>query len=333
MSHQPRGLGRGLGALFPGNRERSQERLGRRAHRHSDRAGRHRAQRAPAAARLPCKRASESLAQSIKANGVLAPIVLRAPQTRRAAQYEDSSRANAVGAPPSSPVCARIPGARARRAKDGQASIELALLENLQRADLNPIEEAAGYRQLIDEHGLTQENLSERLGKGRPTIANALRLLSLPDHAGDAARRVQRGPRTRARGVAESTRRKPCQARRIAWLERTRDRAAGVARRAAAVEIESVSAQGFRRRGRRPSPDMAEVENRLRFALATRVTLVAARAAARSPSTSLTVMANPAHRRWSAPRNNRRLEVWLSAFAGCRTCPRSRRRGFAGEPT
>ena len=64
---------------------------------------------------------------------------------------------------------------------DDRKVMELGLIENLQREDLNPIEEAAGYKVLMEEHGLTQEEVSERVGKSRPAIANALRLLQLPD--------------------------------------------------------------------------------------------------------------------------------------------------------
>lgn len=58
---------------------------------------------------------------------------------------------------------------------------ELALIENLQREDLNPVEEAEGYRHLMREYGMTQEEVSERVGKSRPAIANSVRLLELPD--------------------------------------------------------------------------------------------------------------------------------------------------------
>lgn len=60
-------------------------------------------------------------------------------------------------------------------------TMQLALIENLQREDLTPIEEAKGYRQLMDSYGLKQEEVSRVVGKSRPAIANALRLLSLPD--------------------------------------------------------------------------------------------------------------------------------------------------------
>lgn len=59
--------------------------------------------------------------------------------------------------------------------------MELAMIENLQREDLNPIEEAAGYKYLMDNYGLTQAEVAETCGKSRPTVANAIRLLALPD--------------------------------------------------------------------------------------------------------------------------------------------------------
>jgi ParB family chromosome partitioning protein len=59
--------------------------------------------------------------------------------------------------------------------------LEMALVENLQRADLNPLEEAAAYQQLSDEFGLTQQEIAEKVGKGRVSVANAMRLLRLPD--------------------------------------------------------------------------------------------------------------------------------------------------------
>lgn len=64
---------------------------------------------------------------------------------------------------------------------DDRGSLERALVENVHRQDLNPIEEAAAYRQLLDEAGLTHEQLAERVGLSRPTISNAMRLLDLPD--------------------------------------------------------------------------------------------------------------------------------------------------------
>jgi ParB family chromosome partitioning protein len=67
-----------------------------------------------------------------------------------------------------------------------QAMLELALIENIQRADLNPLEEATAYRQLMDEFGLTQSQVAQRVGKSRPAVANYVRLLDLPPEVQEA---------------------------------------------------------------------------------------------------------------------------------------------------
>jgi ParB family chromosome partitioning protein len=67
-----------------------------------------------------------------------------------------------------------------RESGDGE-SLELALIENIQRDDLSPLEEALAYQRLVEEHGYTQDDIAERVGKSRPAVANTLRLLRLPD--------------------------------------------------------------------------------------------------------------------------------------------------------
>ena len=76
-----------------------------------------------------------------------------------------------------------------------QAMLELAIIENVQRADLNPLEEALAYRQLIDEFGLTQQQVADRMGKSRPAVANVVRLLTLPNgiQAAIAAEEISEG--------------------------------------------------------------------------------------------------------------------------------------------
>ena len=71
---------------------------------------------------------------------------------------------------------------------DDKKVMELALVENLQREDLNPMEEAAGYQSLMEDYGLTQAEVAQRVGKSRPAVANALRLLSLSDELGELVR-------------------------------------------------------------------------------------------------------------------------------------------------
>src|SRR5690606_37325913 len=67
------------------------------------------------------------------------------------------------------------------REVDDRVALELAIIENVQRADLNPVEEALGYQQLIDEHNYTQADLGQVIGKSRSHVANTLRLLKLPE--------------------------------------------------------------------------------------------------------------------------------------------------------
>jgi len=74
---------------------------------------------------------------------------------------------------------------------DDKKAAELALIENLQREDLNPIEEAMGYKRLSDEYGLTQEEISNAVSKSRSGIANSLRLLTLPDDVIEAVREAK----------------------------------------------------------------------------------------------------------------------------------------------
>lgn len=116
----------------------------------------------------------KELAESIKAQGVLQPVLVRKEGEgyRLIAGERRWRAAQAAG-------LHEVP-AIVREVTEAQA-FELALVENLQRADLNPIEEAEGYRRLVEEFGLTQEQVSQRVGKERSTVANALRLLGLPD--------------------------------------------------------------------------------------------------------------------------------------------------------
>jgi len=109
--------------------------------------------------------AMDDLRSSIGEYGVLVPIIVR----RRGENFE------LVAGERRWRACAIV------RDSDDRDTLEVAIIENLQRENLNPIEEAAGFSSLMDEYGFTQEDLAQRLGKSRPAIANALRLLALPD--------------------------------------------------------------------------------------------------------------------------------------------------------
>ncbi|MGQ9603342.1 MAG: ParB/RepB/Spo0J family partition protein [bacterium] len=115
----------------------------------------------------------EDLKRSISQKGVLQPIIVR----KKAGQYEVIAGERRLVAAKMAGLD-RIP-AVIRQVSDAEA-LEIALVENLQREDLNPIDEARGYRQLLEKFDLTQEQLARTIGKDRSTVANILRLLQLP---------------------------------------------------------------------------------------------------------------------------------------------------------
>src|SRR5580765_2307870 len=121
--------------------------------------------------------ALEDLSKSIVANGIIQPIVVRKTGDRfQIIAGERRWRAAKMAGLLRVPVVVRDvdPG-------DEGALLEMALIENIQREDLNPIEEALAYRRLSDQFGMTQEAIAVAVGKDRATVANVLRLLRLPE--------------------------------------------------------------------------------------------------------------------------------------------------------
>ena len=118
----------------------------------------------------------EDLAQSIREHGIVQPIVVRpAPENREHFELiagERRWRAAQRAGLTEIPVILRD--------VDDRVALELAIIENVQRADLNPVEEAMGYQLLIDDHDYTQADLAQVIGKSRSHVANTLRLLKLP---------------------------------------------------------------------------------------------------------------------------------------------------------
>lgn len=170
-SERPQGLGRGLAALIPqrssssnGSMEISLARIGENP-------------------RQPRQRMDDealgSLAESIRQHGVIQPIVV----TETLDGYQLVAGERRVRAARLAGL-ERIP-AIVRQLADRQ-QLELALVENLQREDLDPMEAAHAYRQLMDEFAFTQEDLSTRVGRARSTVANTLRLLELGEAVQDA---------------------------------------------------------------------------------------------------------------------------------------------------
>ena len=117
----------------------------------------------------------EELAESIREHGVMSPLTVRRADDGLYQIVAGERRWRAARAAGLIEVPARVIVA------DDKKALELALVENLQREDLNPMEEARGYKSLMDEFNMTQEDVAQKVSKSRPAVANALRLLTLPD--------------------------------------------------------------------------------------------------------------------------------------------------------
>ena len=169
MSTKQRGLGRGLGALIDDfSAPETQQEVTRLP-----------LQKVEPNPNQPRRRFDEeelqALADSIAEHGILQPLAVRAMEGGFYQIIAGERRWRA----------ARLAGLKEVPVvvveADDRTVMELALIENLQRQDLNPMEEAEGYRVLTEEYRLTQEQAAARVGKSRPAVANALRLLALPE--------------------------------------------------------------------------------------------------------------------------------------------------------
>ena len=116
----------------------------------------------------------EELTASVGEVGVLQPVVVRALDDGRYALIAGERRWRAAKRVGLSEIPAMV------RSADDQASLTQALIENVQRQDLSPLEEAAAYQELLEEYGMTHEQVASAVGKSRPAVSNTLRLLQLP---------------------------------------------------------------------------------------------------------------------------------------------------------
>ncbi|MEK6718994.1 MAG: ParB/RepB/Spo0J family partition protein [candidate division NC10 bacterium] len=251
---QKRGLGRGLSALIPGAEGSGATSLEiplaelesnpLQPRRHFEQA------------------ALEELAATIRAHGVLTPVVVRrAPHGYQVVAGERRVRAARLAG------LTRIP-AVIKEASNAQA-LEMALVENLQREDLNPVEAAEAYRRLTEEFGLTQEEVAERVGRDRSSVANALRLLRLP-------RRLREDL---AAGVLSEG-----HARALLGLEKVADQLKArdlILKRGLTVRATEALVRRLRRGTRGPGgrpqtgdPNLRALEDQLRVALGTKVRIV-----------------------------------------------------------
>lgn len=264
-----RGLGKGLGALIPaGDGETSRPPAGVAEVSLVDIAPN---PRQPRENMEPA--ALEELAESIRTHGLIQPLVLTlAPDDATTRYYlvagERRWRASRMAGLNSVPAIVKD--------VSPQGMLELALVENLQRADLNPLEEAAAYYSLVEEFGLTQEVVAARVGKSRVAVANSLRLLRLPDAAKEAVVRgqIREGHARALLGLADDALIEQALAIVIDNEMTVRQTEELVRRMQQAASEPAVSEAASEEDD---SPETRELESRLRNALGTKVNLFRSR--------------------------------------------------------
>jgi len=252
-----RGLGRGLGALIPSAATAGLRQVPVEAIRPNPQQPRTSFENEELA----------ELAQSIREHGVLQPILVsQLPDgTFQLITGERRWRAVQLAGLPSVPALVKE--------ATPQASLELALVENIQRRDLNPLEEAHAYRQLLDEHGLTQEQLAQRLGKSRVSITNTLRLLQVP-----AAVRQALANGSITEGHARAILMANGERRRLAVLQAIVEQRLSVREaEALARELNAAQPASAAEVTGHADPDVERLEDAFRQALGTRVRLVRSR--------------------------------------------------------
>jgi ParB family chromosome partitioning protein len=207
------------------------------------------------------------LVDSIREHGVIQPLLVSSGEggVYQLIAGERRLRAARLAGLPRVPVVVKDAASR--------ELLELALVENLQREDLSPLEEASAYRRLADDFGLTQEAVAARVGKSRTAVANSMRLLSLNEElkASLASGEISEGHARALLGLADET------ARRLAWRDVVER---GLSVRQTEELVRRWPADGGRARtpastpSRRASAENASLEARMRDALGTKVELI-----------------------------------------------------------
>lgn len=207
--------------------------------------------------------ALERLSDSIRQNGVLQPIVVR----RRDKQFEIIAGERRWRAAMRAGLKA-IPSVVRENVSESEL-LELAILENVQRVDLNPIEKAKGFKRLTEEFGKTQDDIAKGVGQDRTTIANTLRLLELPEEMQDAVQRnaISGGHARALLSIPDAIR------RRLAFEKTLReDLSVRELERVATEHGAKKRPEGKKRRSSLP-PWVAELEDRWRRRLGVKVDL------------------------------------------------------------
>jgi len=253
-----RGLGRGLGALIPGADQHQVSGPTAEIDLSSLSPNPFQPRREIAGAEF------DELVDSIRRHGVLQPIIVR----RSGAGYEivaGERRWRAAQAAGLTDIPAVV------RDLSDQEMLELALIENLQREDLDPIERATAYRKLMEQFGLTQEQVAEAVGGSRPSVANALRLLELPS---EVQASISRGRISEGHGRALLMLESPVE-RLVAWKS-VEERGLSVreTEELAKSRSRNVSRETSRRAGRAKDPQLVDLSAQLGAKYSTSVSIV-----------------------------------------------------------
>ncbi len=212
------------------------------------------------------------LADSIREHGVIQPLIVTRPQGRGRAPYQLIAGERRL-------LAARQAGLQKVpvivKEASPQALLELALVENLQRQDLGPLEEAAAFRRLGEEFKLTQEAIAARVGRSRSGVANSLRLLTLTEEmqASLARGEITAGHARALLGIDDA------EERRRAWRRVVEGRL--TVRDAEAMAKGRSSSRSRKAAPKRRSADLVALEERLRGALGTKVDLTRGRSGGR----------------------------------------------------
>lgn len=205
------------------------------------------------------------LADSIREHGLIQPLIVtqQGPERYQIIAGERRWQAARLAGLATVPVIVKEATA--------QQSLEMALVENIQRSDLNPLEEAAAYRQLVDEFGLTQEQVAERVGKSRVAVTNTMRLLRLPSEVKQAL-----ADSTIREGHARALIGLPDRYAQLAALKTIMTKALSVRQ---TEELVRRTLAPPEHKDRRPSmsPDIQALEDRFRETLGTKVSLYRSR--------------------------------------------------------
>jgi ParB family chromosome partitioning protein len=254
-----RGLGRGLGALIPQGEETSAD----------DSSGGLRTVAIDAIVPNPHQprsamdeEALDELAASIEEHGLIQPLIVNDSGDENYTLIAGERRWRAARRAGLTHVPVVVKEA------SPQGMLELALIENIQRADLNPLEEAAAYRQLLDEFGLTQAQVAKRVGKSRPAVGNTVRLLELPEKVRQA---VVSGEISG--GHARAILRLSTEEMRLAMMNTIIRKGLSVRQTESLVRKWMSAARPKGRQAQRTPPELVSLESQFQQSLGTRVNI------------------------------------------------------------